>query len=448
MQTSEIRREFINFFQEEGYRLLPRASLLDESIPMSFVMSAGLVQVERSLAKKSNRIGERFMLVQDCFRHFDLDKVGTDDIHLSMFEMPGAFLFGPINKADTIRRMWQLATSVLGINKDRIWASYFEGGIVRNNSVARDDAARQAWFEMGLPEERIVGLGPRDNFWLQGKGFNGGDVVRKSGPNTELFYDRGAHRSCSQQCGPGCRCGRFLEFSNSLFVCYEIAPDCERLEHLQDPFSETVIGIERVAMILQAKDSVFDVDSYQPVLNVIRRYIPIDDVDLPWMRESERVLADFLKALYMLVADDAPPPGKNGRERIMKQLIRGVLARQLLLGITSTSFIPDVLACLAQGLDDSRKDPKIRERVLAYFSTQQDIFLSTIERGYSALERTLRDNKGRTLSGQQILHLEKNIGIPRRLVERELRKKHLSFDLVAYEDALAHWKDTYLYEQM
>jgi alanyl-tRNA synthetase len=440
MLTSEIRREFINFFEKEGYRLLPRASLLDESIPMSFVMSAGLVQVERSLARDSNRNGERFMLVQDCFRHFDLDKVGKDDVHLSMFEMPGVFMFGPIDKADTIRRMWQLATSVLGINKDRLWASYFKGGIVMDNDVPGDEIARQAWLEMGLPEERIAGLGPRDNFWLQGKGFNGGDIIRKSGPNTELFYDLGVQRSCSPVCGPGCRCGRFLEFSNSLFICYEIAPDCERLKRLRDPFSETVIGIERVAMILQEKESVFEIDSYQSVLNVIRQYINVDDVNRPWVQESERVLADYLKALYMLVADAAPPPGKNGRERIVKQLIRGVLTRQLLLGIVCDEFIPDVLACLAQGIDESRKDPRINEQVLDYFSTQRDKFLSTVERGYLALEKSLQENNGQTLSGQQILHLEKNIGIPRLLVERELRRKRLSYNRAAYEDALAHWK--------
>lgn len=440
MRTSEIREKFIQYFESEGYQLLPRASMLDDSIPMSFVMSAGLVQVERSLARDPNRSGERFMLVQDCFRHFDLDKVGTDDFHLSMFEMPGAFMFGPINKSDTIRRMWHLATTVLSIKKDRIWASYFKGGIVLNNHVPPDEIAKRTWIEMGLPEERIVSLEARDNFWLQGQGFHGVGILRKSGPNTELFYDRGCHRSCGPDCMPGCRCGRFLEFSNSLFICYEASPECERLEQLQNPFSETVIGIERVAMILQEKESVFGIDSYQPILNIIRNYIHVDDMNLPWVKESERVLADYLKALYMLVADAAPPPGKNGRERIVKQLIRGVMTRQLLLGISSDKFIPDVLACLAQGMDESRKDPWIRERVQKYFSTQREIFLSTVERGYSVLEKTLQDNNGQTLSGQQILHLEKNIGIPRLLVERELRRKRLPYNRTDYDAALAHWK--------
>lgn len=414
--------------------------MLDESIPMSFVMSAGLVQVERSLTRDSNRNGDRFVLVQDCFRHFDLDKVGTDDVHLSMFEMPGAFMFGAINKADTIRRMWQLATSVFKINKDRIWSSYFDGGVVLNNQIPRDDVARQAWVEVGLPEERIVGLGSRDNFWLQGKGFNGGDIVRKSGPNTELFYDRGADRACSPGCKPGCRCGRFLEFSNSLFICYEVSPECERLQLLQDPFSETVIGIERVAMILQAKESVFEIDSYQPVLNVIRTYVRVDDVNLTWVRESERVLADYLKALYMLAADSAPPPGKNGRERIVKLLIRGVMTRQLLLGISSPKFIPDVLSCLAEKMTGARKEPWIRDRVLEYFSSQREIFISTVERGYSALEKILEENYGKTLSGEQILHLEKSIGIPRPLVEGKLRSKCLPYYQADYEDALVRWK--------
>ncbi|MEA3350124.1 MAG: alanine--tRNA ligase-related protein, partial [Chloroflexota bacterium] len=223
------------------------------SIPMSFVMSAGLVQVETSLAHAKDRNGDKFVLVQECFRHFDLDRIGSNDIHLSLFEMPGAFVFGPNGKAATIRRMWALATSVLGIDENRIWVSYFKGGRVLNERVPSDEVSRQAWIDTGVPENRIVGLGPNDNYWVQGGGINGMQTTRKAGPNTELFFDRGADFACSPDCKPGCRCGRFIEFSNSLFICREQDQTKGTLQPMAEPFAETVIA----DMILVEKSLAF-----------------------------------------------------------------------------------------------------------------------------------------------------------------------------------------------
>ena len=440
MRTSDIRQRFIDFYAVEDYRLLPRASMLDDSIPMSFVMSAGLVQVEQSIAKVQARDIDKFVLVQDCFRHFDLDRVGKDHIHLSIFEMPGAFKFGPDGKVDTIRKMWYLATSVFGIDKSRLWASYFGGGKIFGNEMPEDKIVRQTWIELGLPSNRVVGLGYKDNFWLQGKGFNGGDIVRKGGPNTELFYDRGTEKACSSQCLPGCKCGRFVEFSNSLFICYQMNPENGKFERLADPFSETVIGTERVAMILQGRKSVFDIDSYQPLLTTIRKFIKVNDPGQSCVLESERVIADHLKALYLLVADNAPPPGKNGRERIVKSLIRGVLTRQILLEISSQEFLPTILCCLADEMKGARSEIWIRERVLEYFSNQENQFSKTVDRGYCVLEKNLAENNGNTLSGQQIVRLEKKFGMPSLLVEKELRNKQLNFNRAEYEDALSYWK--------
>jgi alanyl-tRNA synthetase len=441
MRVAEIRQRFVEYYTEKGYRQLPRAPMLDDSIPMSFVMSAGLVQVEQSLARMRRRDSNRFVLVQDCFRHFDLDKVGRDDFHLSIFEMPGAFKFGPDGKVSTIRKMWHLATSVFGIDQERLWVSYFRGGKVLGNEMPEDEIVRKAWLDLGLPSSRVIGLGYKDNFWLQGKGFNGDNIIRKSGPNTELFYDRGTDRACGTHCLPGCKCGRFVEFSNSLFICFELNPKSGKFEWLNDPFSETVIGTERVAMLLQGRESVFDIDGYQKVLDIIRGFVHVNELNPQRVRESKRVIADHMKALYLLVADNAPPPGKNGRERIIKTLIRNVLTRQRLLNITSREFIPALLSCLADEMDDIRSATWIQERVLNYLANQQEQFGKTVERGYCALEKTLASNEGTTLSGQQIVLLEKKFGLPHLLAEKELKNKHLNFNQNAYENALTHWKN-------
>ena len=443
MNSAEIRRRFIEYYKRLGFLLLPRAPLLHPSIPMSFVMSAGLAQVETALAQSYQRPGDRFVLIQDCFRHFDLDKVGTDDIHLSLFEMPGAFMFGPIDKKETIRQMWTLATSVLGIDRSRIWASYFRGGKVLNNNLPPDEVTHQTWLEMGLGEDRIVGLGEDVNYWLQGNGIDGMGTLRKAGPNTELFYDRGPEKACGANCQPGCRCGRFVEFSNSLFICYEVDPETEKFYPMEEPFTETVIGTERVAMILQSVPSVFETDRYQVILEAIRHFVRNPNLPDPIVVEAERVLADHLRALYFLAADGAPPPGKNGRERIMKLLIRRAATRQAILGIQDPAFLPRLVECISESAPNNGLTMhEVKERLASYFATETERFWKSVERGYRQLERFLKENNGQTLTGLQIVRLEKEWGLPPILVAISLREKGLPFAEAEYKEALEVWKQT------
>jgi alanyl-tRNA synthetase len=440
MQISEIRRRFVEYYTAEGYHQLPRAPMLDNSIPMSFVMSAGLVQVERSLVNQNKGDNSKYFLVQDCFRHFDLEKVGTDNLHLSIFEMPGAFEFGPNGKRDTVKRMWRLATSVLEIEKERLWASYFGGGSILQNILPPDNTVYQTWLDLGLSPDRIVDLGINENFWIQGKGINDVGETRKCGPNTELFYDRGEDLSCDKNCRPGCKCGRFVEFSNSLFIRYEIDKRNNVLTPLADPFSETVIGTERVAMILQGQGSVFGIESYSPIIDTIHRYVRIKDIDSELVIASEQVIADHLRALYLLVGNGAPPPGKHGRNRIIKLLIRGVLTRQLFLNVDSKDFISEVLNCISNEFQSVSNSCEIRKRAEDYYWDQHDRFLKTVERGYVRLQKMVESNNGSALSGAQIVELEKVIGLPSLLTVKALMDKGLQFQEHEYRDELRIWK--------
>jgi len=425
MDCSEIRSRFVDFYQERGFQLLPPASMLHPSIPMSFVMSAGLVQVETSLANNHNRSGNKFTLVQNCFRHFDLNTVGTDNIHLSLFEMPGAFVFGNNGKQQTIQSMWQLATEKLGIEPNRIWATYFVGGNLGGQQLPQDELTRQTWLEIGLPETRLVGLGLNHNYWIQGDGARtNGDSWRKCGTNTELFYDRGALLSCGVDCQPGCKCGRFIEFSNSLFISYAIDLQRNNLTPIEDPFNETVIGTERVAMILQNVDSVFEIQSYRSVINAIDCFIEKTDLSAKLKRESQHVIADHLRALYVLVSDGAPPPGRGGRAHIIKLLVRGIMTRQILLGITSKDFFSTIFNAVVKTFSNSVQfTPHTENKIKMYFDMEVPRFHKTMERGQNKIKRLLIENKGQTLSSSQVYVLEKKWGIPNRLTEKILREK-------------------------
>ncbi len=442
MNSREIRRRFEDYYEGLGFYPLARAPMLHPSIPMSFVMSAGLVQIETSLTQVAERPSDKFVLVQECFRHFDLDRVGTDGIHLSLFEMPGAFVFSPDGKEETVKRMWTLVTGILGIDESRIWVSYFRGGKVLNDCLADDEETRNTWIKVGVPEHHVIGLGARDNYWVQGGGIEGRESPRKCGSNTELFYDRGVERACGADCRPGCRCGRFVEFSNSLFICRELdSSGC--LHPLADPFAETVIGTERVAMILQGVESVFETDSYQPIIDAIHGFMRTSGLSESLVTVGERVIADYLKALYFLVADGAPPPGKDGRERIIKLLIRGIITRQIVLGIESREFLPILIDCISQGVHSTlRTVPEVKLQLESYYSAEAQRFAKTVHHGRRQLMRLLEENAGHTLSGPQIVWLEKEQGLPHLLTAMMLQEKDLAFAEAGYREALEAWKQT------
>jgi alanyl-tRNA synthetase len=350
-------------------------------------------------------------------------------------------VFGPNGKADTVRRMWNLATSVLGIDPGRVWVSYFEGGDVLGNRMPADEETYRAWRKAGVPENRLVGLGVEDNYWVQGGGIDGMEAPRKCGPNTELFYDRGAERACGRDCKPGCRCGRFVEFSNSLFIWGQIDAQDETIHPLSDPFSETVIGTERVEMITQGARSVFDTDGYRAIIEGIRRFRYRPGLPDGLASHSERVIADYLKALYVLVADGAPAPGKNGRERIVKLLIRGVITHQIVLGIERELLLPELLDAISATVDGAvRAAPEDKARLLSYFSAESLRFSKTLERGQRQLRQFLKKNHGATLSGPQIVQLEKKWGLPHLLTANTLRERGLPFLEAEYRQALGAWK--------
>lgn len=423
MHCSAIRERFISYYQHLDFQLLPSGSMLHPSIPMSFVMSAGLVQVETSLAKAENRSDNKFLLVQSCFRHFDLDRIGRDNTHLSLFEMPAVFEFGAENPQKLLRHIWDFVTKNLEIDAERIWVSYFTGDNVSGHNLGRDDQTYHTWKNIGIPEDRLVGLAAEHNYWLQGGGFdNEGSLWRKCGATTELFYDLGEDKSCGAECRPGCSCGRFVEFSNTLFVSHQVNTQTNELRRMDDPFTEAVIGTERIAMILQNALSVFHIKENRPIIRAIQKYSAPDDLPEHLIIESERVIADYASALSALVAAGAPPPGKNGRERIIKLLIRGIITRKILLGIDINKFLfITKYAAKKQGIL-----PDNLHKIETYFMKEAECFQKTIQRGLKKMERLLAKNQGETLSGQQIVFLEKRCGLPYLLIAESLRKKSVT----------------------
>ncbi len=440
MQCHEIRHWFVDYYRRLGFQVLPRAPILHDSVPMSFVMSAGLVQIETLLAHLSDRTSNEYVLVQECFRHFDIEKVGTDAYHLSLFEMPGAFRFGLRGQDAVIEQMWKMATNVMTIPAERIWISYFDGGTYSGHTLPADERTLRAWLTLGVRPSQLVGLGLNGNYWRQSGTLGGDNQPRKCGPHTEMFYDRGLQLACSATCQPGCPCGRFMEFANTLFISHYYNPPTDDLITLPEPFTETVIGTERIAMISQRAASVFEIDRYQPIVGCIQQFTPTDRPLDALQTISAQIIADHLRALYVLVADGAPPPGKDGRERIVKRLIRGVLTRQILLGIDSKDFFPTVIRQIADSFTGA--EPLLAlptTTLLDYLTAEKTRFSKTIEQGQRQLRQLIQRRQRQPLAGHEVVFFEKQCGLPRPLLDTLIRQEGASFSEADYRSALGMW---------
>lgn len=447
MHTFEIRQTFLSFYQHMGFFLLPSAPMLHPSTPMSFVMSAGLPQIEVGLANFEDHPKTcKYVLTQNCFRHFDVERVGTDNLHLSFFEMPGAFILGERRRDQAIQKMWLLLTEHLRLDPSRLWASYFSGGEKAGHQFAADASTLEAWMEIGIPKYRVVGLGPNHNYWIQGDGIDGLAETRKCGANTEVFWDRGTEYSCSTDCGPGCRCGRFVEIANSLFINNGINRFKGEVEPLDVPFIETVIGIERIAMMIQNKGHIFEIDLFEPLIHAINTYGRYTSSTNTDCRKQIHIIADHLRALLYLVADGAPPPwgensNKGGRYRLVRILIRRVLTAKIILGINSSDFIRDIINVMIQISEEKPKLENAREILLSYFAVEAQRFGQTLSRGLRELNRLVQNNSLMELSDSKMLYLEKNCGFPRDLIEWELERRGLDIITNSYQHTWQDWKD-------
>lgn len=436
-----VGKRFLEHFEADGFEVIPGSSLLDPSVPMSFVMSAGLVQVETSALRHGGRSGDRYALLQNCFRHFDLDKVGGSGTHLSLFQMPGAFAFGPVDKRDRIAQTWSLLTEVYGFRADALWMTYFAGGEVAGHTFGPDRETFQAWREVGIPVERLVGLGVKHNFWKQGASVVGKEHVPKCGPHTEVFFDRGTHLRCGPACRPDCNCGRFVEFLNMLFITWHIDDETGVVRPLKEPFTETVMGTERGAMLLQGVSSVFEIDSVWPLIECVRDFQKALARPTADGVRHERVLADHVRALLFLTADGAPRPGKGGRAYLMRRLARGALTSQKVLGLPDPAFLRSLVeVALSLYADRHPQLFSARNRLLDCLADESARFERTLQAGGRQLDRLLRRRSDGRISGEDMVALEKRHGVPEPLLEVMLAQRQVCFSRRAYEKAHARWR--------
>ncbi|WP_020561330.1 alanine--tRNA ligase-related protein [Thiofilum flexile] len=338
LDTQSIGDAFLSLHEHAGFTRLPPSSLLHDSVPMSFVMSAGLIQVENELENIVLKTGGKFAFTQPCFRHFDMGQVGVDPTRLSLFHMSAAFHIGSSERATVLPRLWLFLTQVLKLDPQCLWISYLD-----DPELGRDEASYECWKGLGVDEAHLVGMDQEHCFWRQRSTGQIASDGKKCGPHTEVFYEReveGCPHCANRARALGvCRCGRFVELANSLFIENYI-DDTGQLIAADTVFAECVLGLERVEMVLRDLPSVYHIRRFDTWRAMLMPLLPNPSKEA---EQSLAVILDHLSAFVKLTEDGAPAPGRGGRAAIMRKLTRSAITETLLLGLDFNLLINQLL---------------------------------------------------------------------------------------------------------
>ncbi len=390
--------------------------------------TAGMQQFKPYFMGLAEPPSRRLTSVQKCFRTSDIDKVGLTARHCTFFEMLGNFSVGDYFKEGAIRFAWEFSLEYLGLDRDHLWVSYFEG----DETIEPDEEAVAIWTDLGLPRERMVGLPRSANFW--------GPVGPSGpcGPCSELYYDRGAKYGCgAPDCRPGCDCDRYVEYWNLVFTGYNMDENLV-LSALPVQNIDTGMGLERVAALLQGVPSVFFTDAFKPLIELGEevsgtRFGDNDKVDI-----ALRVLADHSRAMAFLVADGVLP-GNEGRGYVLRRVIRRAarLSR-------SAGMEPPFLRSFAERVIDLMGGvyPELIERrdtILRVAHAEEERFNRTLDQGLvlveEAIARALEEGT-KLFPGGVAFMLHDTYGFPVEVTREIVEERGLTLDLKDFEAAM------------
>ncbi|GEA19079.1 alanine--tRNA ligase [Moorella sp. E306M] len=427
MTGNELREKFLSFFAGKGHTIVHSSSLVPVNDPTLLFTNAGMVQFKDVFLGLDRRPFKRATTAQKCVRaggkHNDLDTVGRTARHHTFFEMLGNFSFGDYFKREAISYAWEFLTRILELPPERLWITVYK----------EDDEAYRLWQEVaGVPAERIVRMGEKDNFWAMGD-------TGPCGPCSEIIYDRGPEHACSSNpCALGaCDCDRWLEIWNLVFMQYERDAG-GNLTPLPRPSIDTGMGLERMASILQGVDSNFDTDLLQPLIKAMEglsgRAYDRGEAGFPF-----RVIADHARACTFLIADGVLP-GNEGRSYVLRRILRRAARFGKALGVEEPflyRLVDTVVNIMGQAYPEVAEQQEYIARVIRQ---EEERFHETLNDGMRVLSGIMEQagREGRdTISGQEAFTLYDTYGFPVDLTEEIAGEKGFKVDRAGFEEAMA-----------
>lgn len=410
MKSNELRKSFLEFFKNKDHTIVPSMSLIPRDDPSLLFTSAGMVQFKPLWTGTIPLPYRRAASVQKCFRTSDLENVGKTRRHHTFFEMLGNFSFGDYFKEEAIVWAWEYLIENLSIDKKKFYVSVYKD----------DDEAYNIWHKkIGLKKERIFRFGDEDNFW--GPAGNSGPC----GPCSEIFYDAGEKYSCGKKtCAPGCDCDRYPEIWNLVFPQFNQTVAGERLP-LKNRGVDTGMGFERLAAVLQNKDSVFQTDLFYPIIEDIIKHKNLKYGEDRRIDVAINVMADHVRALVFAIGDGIIPSNEE-RGYVLRRLLRRAVRLCRNLGFEDPclyKLVPKVIKMYENAYPDLTER---REEITLVIKSEEERFLITLEKGLLQFEEIIKVK--RAISGKDAFKLYDTYGFPVELTQEIAKENNIKVD--------------------
>ncbi len=393
MKAIEIRNKYLNFFKNHNHKIIPSAPLIPENDPSVLFTTAGMQPLVPYLLGEKHPEGTRLTDYQKCVRTTDIEEVG-DNRHLTYFEMLGNWSLGDYFREESIAMSYEFLTKELGIPNEKISVTCFAG----DEDCPRDTLTAECWEKAGIPKERIYFYGKEDNWWIAGE-------EGPCGPDTEMFYDTGKE-PCGPDCQPSCDCGKYVEIWNNVFMEY-LKKDGKYTKLVQKNV-DTGLGLERMAMLLQGKQTPFDTEIFKPIMDRLGELAKKDDI------ASRRIVAEHLRSSIMIVADGGRPSNID-RGYILRRLIRRMTRQmnKLEIDLNELGALIDLDINVLNELYPELADKK--EIIKEVIIQEKDKFMKTLIRGEREFEKVIKrikDQGKNTIDGEDIFKLYETYGFP------------------------------------
>ena len=449
MESSLIRKKFINFFKKHNHEFISPISLVPENDPTLLFTNSGMVQFKNYFLGLEKPKHLRMVNYQPSFRTIDIEKVGTNDRTLTFFEMLGSWSIGNSDspdgyspggyfKEEAIKLAWELLTKEFGFPKEKLFVTVFGG----SKDLPADKESIKYWRALGLAKDKIIELGEDDNFWIAGD-------VGPCGPSTEIYFDQGKNIGCGKKnCKPGCDCDRFLEIWNAgVFMEYERAisnqPSVNNKRYKYIPLKiksvDTGAGLERLAAVLQDEDSVFEIDIFKPIVNEIYKMIGCLEGAKESTYKSIRVIADHVRGSTFLIADGINPSNKT-QGYVLRRLIRRMVVHGRLLCIKdkfTRKLSNIVINTMTEFYPHLKKE---KNRILEVMEKEEINFNQTLDRGLKEFQKVANGNS-KVINGKEAFLLYDSYGFPLELTMELAKEKGIKVDEAGYYKELERQRE-------
>ena len=414
MKAIEIRNKYLNFFKNHGHAVIPSAPLIPENDPSVLFTTAGMQPLVPYLLGEKHPAGTRLTDYQKCVRTVDIDEVG-DNRHLTYFEMLGNWSLGDYFKEESIKMSFDFLTKELGIPVEKLSVTCFAG----DKDCPRDTIAADTWKKVGIPEDHIYYYGKDDNWWIAGE-------EGPCGPDTEMFYDTGKP-ACSKDCQPSCDCGKYVEIWNNVFM--EYFKDKNGYTKLKQRNVDTGLGLERMTMLLQGKETPFDTELFLPIMQKLQELQKIDNI------QSRRIVAEHLRSSMMIVADGGRPSNID-RGYVLRRLIRRMIRHMNKLQI-DLSEISTLIDINVENLKEMYPElEKNKENIKNVIIEEKDKFVKTLAHGEKEfskeMQKVLQEGK-KQIDGKVVFKLYDTYGFPPEVTQELAQENGMSVDLKEFE---------------